>query len=89
MLHYGFFSHLDVFGQGPLERVDRFGSARAFRLVGENIAIGYRSGRAACRAWMASPEHRANVLGRSFTAIGVGYAHGAAGAFFVEDFGAR
>ena len=32
--------------------------------VGENIAMGYRTPRAALRAWMHSDGHRANILRR-------------------------
>lgn len=32
------------------------------RMVGENVAYGYRSGRAAVGGWMSSPDHRANLL---------------------------
>ena len=36
-------------------------------LVGENLALGFKSGRAAVRAgWMKSPSHRANVLERRY-----------------------
>ena len=90
MLRYSFFAHRDVFGNSPLDRISRFGGRHAFRWVGENIAVGYWSPRDACRAWMGSPEHRANILDRRFTMIGVGFARGAGGrTYYVEDFGAR
>src|SRR2546421_1997071 len=74
MLRYNFFRHDDVFGQSPADRVARFGRRGVFRWVGENIAVGYWSARDVCRAWIASHEHRANILSRHFTMIGVGYA---------------
>ena len=43
--------------------------------AGENLAwgTGYRaSARAIVQAWLASPEHRANLLRPSFTRIGIG-----------------
>ena len=44
-------------------------------LVGENLAWGSGargSARMIVAAWLASPEHRANLLGPSFTRVGVG-----------------
>ena len=88
MRRYRFFDHRDVFGQTPLDRIMRFGGRRAFRWVGENIAVGYWSAADACRAWMGSAEHRANILDRRFTMIGVGFARSAGGrTYYVEDFG--
>jgi uncharacterized protein YkwD len=88
MLHYGFFAHRDVFGNSPVDRVSRFGRRGAFRWIGENIAVGFWSPSEACRAWMASPDHRANILDRRFTMIGVGFARTAGGrTYYVQDFG--
>lgn len=39
--------------------------------VTENIASGQAHGIAAVRAWLASPGHRANILSRHNTRIGV------------------
>lgn len=41
--------------------------------AGENIAMGYPTPEAVVNGWMNSPGHRANILNRSFTTIGVGY----------------
>ena len=51
-------------------------------------ATGYRSAGAACRGWMASAPHRANILNPHFRLIGVGFARSAGASYFVEDFGA-
>lgn len=40
--------------------------------VGENLALGYPSAQATVDGWLASPGHRANLLQRLFTSIGVG-----------------
>lgn len=40
---------------------------------GENIAAGYESPEAAMDGWMNSPGHRANILSKDFTKLGVGY----------------
>lgn len=45
----------------------------SYRTAGENIAIGYSTPASVVDAWMNSPGHRANILSRDFSAIGVGY----------------
>jgi uncharacterized protein YkwD len=50
------------------------------RVAGENLAWGVGSGGTAAgivAAWLASPEHRANLLGGSYRRIGVGDLAGA------------
>jgi uncharacterized protein YkwD len=90
MLRYHFFRHDDVFGQTPMDRVDKFARRAAFAWVGENIAVGYWSAGDVCRAWMASSDHRANILNHHFTMIGVGYARAGDGrTYFVQDFASR
>ncbi|MBB3041137.1 CAP domain-containing protein [Nocardioides soli] len=42
-------------------------------MVGENIAVGYPSGKAVVnRGWMHSSGHRANILRRQFRLMGIG-----------------
>jgi uncharacterized protein YkwD len=90
MLHYRFFAHRDVFGQSPIDRVARFARRGAFHWIGENIAVGNWSPHEACRAWMGSPEHRANILSPRFSMTGVGFARGAGGrTYYVQDFGSH
>jgi uncharacterized protein YkwD len=90
MLRYDFFNHNDPFGQSPADRVHRFARRGSFRWVGENIAVGNWSAAGVCRAWMGSAEHRANILSRHYTMIGVGYARAANGrTYFVQDFGSH
>lgn len=48
----------------------------------ENIAAGQRSLAEAMASWTASSGHRANMLSRSVTRIGVGRADGAGGPFW-------
>src|SRR5689334_8610160 len=90
MRRYHFFRHDDVFGQTPMDRVAKFARRGVFRWVGENIAVGYWSAGDVCRAWMASSDHRANILNHHFTMIGVGYARAGDGrTYFVQDFGSH
>jgi uncharacterized protein YkwD len=93
-----FFSHDSLNGASFLDRIRRAGYLRGARswAVGENIAWGsgrLSTPRAIGRAWMNSPGHRANILSRSFRAIGIGIAAGAptggGGATYTTDFGRR
>ena len=45
----------------------------SYRGAGENIAWGQRTPEAVVAAWMNSEGHRANILSKSYTSIGVGY----------------
>jgi hypothetical protein len=85
----------------PLSRLRATGyiySSRIGYAIGENIAWGtlwLATPRAIFAAWMASREHRANILDARFrdTAIGVSphplasMARGQSGAIYTQDFG--
>jgi uncharacterized protein YkwD len=83
----GFFSHEDPFDGSTVDvRVANFGYA--FRKVGENLAAGQRSVDAVMSDWMASPEHRANILDPAYTDIGIGVKLGGeCGIYWVQEFG--
>lgn len=51
----------------------------SYRGAGENIAWGQKSPEAVMNAWMNSDGHRANILDKNFTTIGVGYYQNANG----------
>ena len=51
----------------------------SYRSVGENIAYGQNSPEAVMQSWMNSSGHRANILNRDFTSIGVGHYQDASG----------
>lgn len=88
MARHGFFDHTDHRGRSPYDRVGIFDRGhRIFSSVGENIAAGYGSVRAACRGWMKSGGHRANILERGWTHIGAGFARGGPyGRYYVQVF---
>lgn len=44
-----------------------------YRRAGENIAWGQKTPEAVVSAWMNSEGHRANILNKNFSTIGVGY----------------
>ncbi len=55
---------------------------------GENIAAGYLTPADVMGGWMASPGHAANILNRSYTGLGVGYATGTCyRTYWVQIFG--
>jgi uncharacterized protein YkwD len=97
----GYFAHVGPGGDTPMARIRATGylfKAYASVAVGENIAWGTRhlsTPRAIVRAWMASPDHRANILDPRFrsTAFGISshlpysLGGGQAGAIYTEDFG--
>lgn len=47
-----------------------------YRLIGENLAVGYR-GRSVVDGWMSSRPHRENILQRGFDEVGIAIADGA------------
>ena len=51
----------------------------SFRGAGENIAYGQNSPEKVMEGWMNSSGHRANILNRDFTSIGVGHYQDASG----------
>lgn len=57
-----------------------------FKSAGENIAWGQKSPEAVMQAWMNSEGHRANILNKNFTKIGVGYYQNAAGRNFWNSY---
>jgi uncharacterized protein YkwD len=93
-----FFSHTSPSGATFVDRIRRAGylAGASSWSIGENIAYGSGSQgapRAIGTAWMNSPGHRANILSRSFRAIGIGIAagtpFGGGGATYTTDFGRR
>ena len=65
------FSHTRPDGSNCNTALDQAGIS--YRGYGENIAYGQRSAEEVMQGWMNSSGHRANILNRSFTSIGVGH----------------
>jgi uncharacterized protein YkwD len=81
----GTFSHI---GRGGITFDARIRAAGFSRPRSENIAWGYRSGFDVVKAWMASPEHRANLLDCTANSFGVGAVYAGNGnPYFTQDFG--
>lgn len=66
----GTFSHTRPDGRDCFTVIDDAGYD--YYLVGENIAGGFRSAKSVVDGWMTSPGHRANILNKNFTHLGVG-----------------
>lgn len=90
MARFRFFSHIDQRGRGPAGRVksvERKVGREGFTDVGENIAAGFGTSRGACRAWLRSPGHRANLLNSRFGWVGGGVSVGGPyGHYYVQVF---
>jgi uncharacterized YkwD family protein/spore coat assembly protein SafA len=69
-----YFSHDSPTYGSPFTMMKNFGIS--YRTAAENIAAGQRSPSEVVNAWMNSPGHRANILKRDVTEIGVGYVKG-------------
>lgn len=78
----GYFSHQSPTYGSPYDMMRAFGIS--YRAAGENIAMGQRTPAAVVNAWMNSSGHRANILSKSFTKIGVGYV--ASGNYWTQMF---
>lgn len=61
-------------------------AGRRFGHVGENIAAGQDTPAEVVRAWMDSPAHRENILGR-YTHVGIGRARAGIRIYWVTHFG--
>jgi uncharacterized protein YkwD/stress response protein SCP2 len=86
MVARDFYAHASPDGSRPWDRAAAAGCTR--RSIGENIACGQRSPVEVVLGWMNSPGHRANILKRDFTHIGIGLAGGSrAGTYWTQLFG--
>lgn len=65
------FSHTRPNGTSCFTVLKEYGIS--YRYAGENIAYGQRSPQEVVTAWMNSEGHRANILNKNFTTIGIGY----------------
>jgi uncharacterized protein YkwD len=101
MLTNAYFSHVNQAGETVSDRLRSIGYIYNSTIgydVGENIAWGsltLATPQETVAAWMASPEHRSNILNGAYTETGVGvvaelppsFAEGQAGAMYTQDFG--
>jgi uncharacterized YkwD family protein len=74
MKQNSYFSHTSPTYGSPFNMLKSFGIS--YKTAGENIAKGQKTPQAVVTAWMNSDSHRANILNKNFTKLGVGYANG-------------
>ncbi|WIV11457.1 CAP domain-containing protein [Proteiniborus sp. MB09-C3] len=80
----GYFSHTSPTYGSPFDMMKQFGIK--YSTAGENIAMGQPSAEAVVKAWMNSEGHRANILSKNFTKIGVGYYKGSNEPYWTQMF---
>lgn len=81
-----YFSHVNLEGEGVLERFNKAGLS--FKSSGENISAGYATGIEAMEGWINSAGHRKNLLA-SHDFIGIGVVvdkDSPYGIYFTQDF---
>lgn len=74
MLARQYFSHNTPDGATPWSFIKAVGYK--YTTAGENLAIDFTAAEDVQSAWMNSPGHRANILNKNFTQIGIGIAKG-------------
>ncbi len=84
MLKAGYFSHINLQGETPFDRLSKAGIA--FQAAGENLALAPNVN-LAFDGLMNSPGHRANILEPKFGRAGIGVIDaGVYGKMFVQEF---
>ena len=74
MANNNYFAHTSPTGVTPWSWFGQVGYS--FTYAGENLAVNFSDSQDVTNAWMASAEHRANILDPSFTQIGIATAQG-------------
>jgi len=101
MLSVNYFDHVAPSGETPLQRIQAAGyvpGPESGYVIGENLAWGTYSlatPQAIVSAWIASPEHLANILEGKYRDTGIDVrpeepaelAEGAPGALYTQEFG--
>lgn len=70
----GYYAHVSPEGLTPMYWVER--SGYKYLVIGENLVVNRTDADQVVDAFMGSPGHRANILRKDFTDIGVGVANG-------------
>ncbi|HYE23063.1 MAG TPA: CAP domain-containing protein [Candidatus Paceibacterota bacterium] len=74
MAEKGYFSHTGPDGSQPWKWFSLAGYR--YQFAGENLAVNFTESEDVVAAWLKSPSHRANILKKDFTEIGIGIATG-------------
>ena len=79
-----YFSHTSPVYGSPFDMIKNFGIK--YSSAGENIAKGQKTAQAVMASWMASEGHRANILNKNFSQLGVGFAQGGGSTYWAQMF---
>jgi uncharacterized YkwD family protein/spore coat assembly protein SafA len=80
MINNHYFAHISPIYGSPFKMMESFGLR--FSAAAENIAKGQRTAQEVMNAWLSSAGHRANILSKSVTQIGVGAAKDSSGTLY-------
>jgi uncharacterized YkwD family protein len=80
MVNKNYFSHTSPTYGSPFDMMKKFGIT--YTTAGENIAMGQPTAASVMEGWMNSPGHKANILSKNFTEIGVGVAKNKSGSIY-------
>lgn len=80
-----YFSHQSPTYGSPFQMLQKYGVTYSY--AGENIAAGQKTSQEVMNSWMNSSGHRANILSKNYTQLGVGYYQGGSyGTYWVQQF---
>jgi hypothetical protein len=74
MASKGYFSHNSPDGKTPWYWFEAVGYK--YNYAGENLAVNFSDSEEVTQAWMNSPSHQANLVGRNYSEMGTGIASG-------------
>ena len=74
MAQNGYFAHTSPDGKTPWYWLNQVGYN--YSMAGENLAVNFFESGDVAEAWMNSPTHRANIIKKNYTEIGIGIASG-------------
>jgi uncharacterized protein YkwD len=73
MASHNYWSHSTPAGNPPWVFVEA--QNYTYQKIGENLAAGFSDSQATINGWMASPEHKENMLDPAFSDVGFGFAN--------------
>ncbi len=74
MADKNYFSHQSPTYGSPFDMLKQFGVSYTY--AGENIAAGQKTAEEVMNSWMNSSGHKANILNKNYTQLGVGFYRG-------------
>lgn len=89
MFEYGYWAHNSPTGKTPWVFIRSSGYKYVY--AGENLARGFSTAQDVIKAWMASPDHKTNMLSRNYQDVGfavkIGELNGEETVLIVEELG--